>query len=61
MFLIWVGIKTFKYNQNQEDYLAGRTLSPWVAFSERASGESAWLLLALPGLIAVGFKNFGQL
>ena len=30
--------------------LAGRRLGPWVtAFSERASGESAWLLLALPG------------
>ena len=60
-FLIWVGLKTFKYNQNQEDYfLAGRTLSPWVvAFSERASGESAWLLLALPGAaIAIGLGEF---
>ena len=26
-------------------------MNPWVvAFSERASGESAWLLLGLPGL-----------
>ena len=50
-FLLAVGIWTFKLNKTQEDYLlAGRKLGPWVtAFSERASGESAWLLLALPG------------
>ena len=49
--LLGVGIWTFKFNKTQEDYfLAGRNLGPWVtAFSERASGESAWLLLALPG------------
>ena len=57
VFLITVGIWTFKLNKTQEDYLlAGRRLGPLVtAFSERASGESAWLLLALPGAaIAVG-------
>ena len=57
IFLIFVGIGTFKLNKTQEDYLlAGRRLGPWVtAFSERASGESAWLMLALPGAaIAVG-------
>ena len=57
IFLIFVGIGTFKLNKTQEDYLlAGRRLGPWVtAFSERASGESAWLILALPGAaIAVG-------
>ncbi|HIC39181.1 MAG TPA: sodium/proline symporter [Candidatus Marinimicrobia bacterium] len=56
-FLIFVGIWTFKLNKTQEDYLlAGRRLGPWVtAFSERASGESAWLILALPGaVIALG-------
>ena len=56
-FLIGVGYKTMKFNKSQEDYLlAGRKLGPWVtAFSERASGESAWLLLALPGAaISVG-------
>ena len=56
-FLIGVGLKSIKYNNSQEDYLlAGRRLGPWVtAFSERASGESAWLLLALPGAaISVG-------
>ena len=42
---------TYGFSKTQEDYLlAGRKLGPWVtAFSERASGESAWLLLALPG------------
>ena len=47
--LLVIGIRTFRYNKTQEDYLlAGRSLGPWVtAFSERASGESAWLLLAL--------------
>ena len=56
-FLIGVGYKTMAFNKSQEDYLlAGRKLGPWVtAFSERASGESAWLLLALPGAaISVG-------
>lgn len=55
--LIGVGVATFHLNKTQEDYLlAGRKLGPWVvAFSERASGESAWLLLALPGAaIAIG-------
>lgn len=49
--LVGVGIWTFRFNKTQEDYLlAGRKLGPWVtAFSERASGESAWLILALPG------------
>ena len=44
--LLGIGIRTFRYNKTQEDYLlAGRSLGPWVtAFSERASGESAWLL-----------------
>ena len=57
MFLLAVGVWTFRFNKTQEDYLlAGRKLGPWVtAFSERASGESAWLLLALPGAaISVG-------
>lgn len=57
MVLILVGFLTFRFNRTQEDYLlAGRKLGPWVvAFSERASGESAWLLMALPGAaIAIG-------
>ena len=53
MALLLVGFITYKHNKTQEDYLlAGRKLGPWVtAFSERASGESAWLLLALPGAV----------
>lgn len=41
---------TYRMNKTQEDFLlAGRKLNIWVAtFSERASGESAWLLLGLP-------------
>jgi len=57
IILIGVGIATYRYNKTQEDFLlAGRKLGPLVvAFSERASGESAWLLLALPGAaIAIG-------
>ena len=57
LLLLGVGVWTYRFNKTQEDYLlAGRKLGPWVtAFSERASGESAWLLLALPGAaIAVG-------
>ena len=42
------------YNRNkshQDFIIGGRKMNPWVvAFSERASGESAWLLLGLPGL-----------
>ena len=60
-FLILIGIKTYSLNKTQEDYLlAGRTLNPWVtALSERASGESAWLLLALPGAaITIGLGEF---
>jgi sodium/proline symporter len=52
LIILYVGFITYKNNKNHHDYfLAGRKLNPWVvAFSERASGESAWLLLGLPGL-----------
>ncbi len=55
--MFFVGIITYRMNKSNEDYLiAGRRLNPWVvAFSERASGESAWLILGLPGAaFAVG-------
>ncbi|MBW2701225.1 MAG: sodium/proline symporter [Deltaproteobacteria bacterium] len=41
---------TLRMNKTQADFLlAGRRLNVWVAtLSERASGESAWLLLGLP-------------
>jgi len=52
LFILVVGFITYRSNKSHHDYfLAGRKLNPWVvAFSERASGESAWLLLGLPGL-----------
>ncbi len=51
--LLIVGFLTFRFNKTIADYvLAGRKLGVWVvAFSERASGESAWLLLGLPGVV----------
>ena len=58
LLIIFVGILSNKFVSSQLDFLlAGRKLGPWVtAFSERASGESAWLLLGLPGAaIAVGY------
>ncbi len=53
-----VGIATARSNRSSGDFfLAGRRLPGWViALSERASGESAWLLIGLPGLFfAEGF------
>ena len=55
--VITIGFITYKKNKSHSDYfIAGRKLNPWVvALSERASGESAWLLLGLPGAaLAVG-------
>jgi sodium/proline symporter len=49
--ILVVGFITYNINKSHKDFfIAGRKLNPWVvAFSERASGESAWLLLGLPG------------
>ena len=46
-----IGAYSYHRNKTQEGFLlAGRSLGPWVAaLSERASGESAWLLIGLPG------------
>jgi sodium/proline symporter len=57
--ILIVGIITVRLTRTLDDYiLAGRRLNHWVvAFSERASGESAWLLIGLPGLAWVsGFS-----
>jgi sodium/proline symporter len=57
-FLVFIAFWTFRLNKTMGDFLlAGRKLGTWVVtFSERASGESAWLLLGLPGvLFAAGF------
>ncbi len=54
-----VGFVTVRLTKTLADFLiAGRKLGPWVvAISERASGESAWLLIGLPGLAwASGFS-----
>jgi sodium/proline symporter len=59
--ILIVGFITYNINKSHKDFfLAGRKLNPWVvAFSERASGESAWLLLGLPGAaFASGLMEF---
>ena len=53
-----IGLKSAGKNKTQSDFLiADRKLGAWaIALSERASGESAWLLIGLPGAaLAVGF------
>lgn len=52
LIIMIVGIVMYNRNKSHQDFiLGGRAMNPWVvAFSERASGESAWLLLGLPGL-----------
>lgn len=52
VIILIVGFVMYSRNKSHEDFiLGGRSMNPWVvAFSERASGESAWLLLGLPGL-----------
>lgn len=51
--ILIVGLITARLAKTLPDYLlAGRKLGPWVvAFSERASGESGWMLLGLTGLV----------
>jgi sodium/proline symporter len=63
-----IGLKNAGKNKTHADYLlADRKLGAWaIALSERASGESAWLLIGLPGAaLAVGFLEiwtvFGSL
>ena len=52
LVILVVGILTARRTKTLGDFLlAGRRLGPWVvAFSERASGESGWMLLGLTGL-----------
>lgn len=51
IFMLAVGIYTSRLNKNLKDFLlGGQKLGPWViSLSERASGESAWLLIGLTG------------
>ena len=46
LLIVFIGLLSNKFISSQLDFLlAGRKLGPWVtAFSERASGESAWLI-----------------
>lgn len=56
--VLFVGYKAFKRNKTHADYLlADRKIGAWaLSLSERASGESAWLLVGLPGAaLAVGY------
>lgn len=53
-----IGLVSAGKNRTQADFLiADRKLGAWaIALSERASGESAWLLIGLPGAaLATGF------
>ena len=51
LFIIGWGIYQGRKVKNNADYsIAGRNLPGWVAaLSERATGESSWALLGLPG------------
>lgn len=51
IIILFIGIKSIRKNKTNADYLlADRKLGAWaISLSERASGESAWLLLGLPG------------
>ncbi len=53
--ILGVGLYTARLMGSIKDFaLGGNRLGPWViAFSERASGESAWLILGLPGAALV--------
>ncbi len=59
--VLGVGFATWRRMRSLDDFvLGGRKLSPFAAaISERASGESAWFLLGLPGAAyALGFREF---
>lgn len=51
LLILGLGFYTARLTRSMKDFaLGGNRLGPWViAFSERASGESAWLILGLPG------------
>lgn len=59
--MLGVGLAAYRYMKTLDDFvLGGRRLGPWVAaISERASGESSWFLLGLPGAAyALGFTEY---
>jgi sodium/proline symporter len=61
VILIVIGITAARRMKGLDDFvLGGRSIGPLAAaISERASGESSWFLLGLPGAAyAVGFTEF---
>lgn len=61
LILLGIGIVAARRTKDTRDYFAGgKRLGFWaVAFSSRATGESAWLLLGLTGMgAAVGVRGF---
>jgi sodium/proline symporter len=61
VIVLSVGLITWRRLRSLDDFvLGGRRLNPIpAALSERASGESAWFLLGLPGAAyALGFREF---
>ena len=59
--ILFCGVSATRLTKKLDDFLlAGRRLGPLsAAISERASGESAWFLLGLPGAAyAAGFTEF---
>ena len=59
--LLYIGARAARQMHDVRDYYAGgKRLSFWSsAFSARATGESAWLLLGLTGMgAALGMKAF---
>jgi len=55
VIVLCAGFYTVRLTRDLKDFaLGGQRLGPWViAFSERASGESAWLIIGLPGAALV--------
>ncbi len=51
ILILSLGFYSLRLTRNMNDFaLGGQRLGPWIiAFSERASGESAWLIIGLPG------------
>ncbi len=61
VLVLIIGFVTYRFMGSLDDFLlGGRRLGAWVlAISERASGESAWFLLGLPGLaFATGMSAY---
>ncbi len=61
LVMLVIGFISYRYMGSLDDFLlGGRRLGPTViAFSERASGESAWFLLGLPGFAyAMGMSAY---